>query len=100
MPKRAVKTLFGDRFYDVRTSAGVGVEAKLGRTSLSKFVSKRLAKDVAALRAGDVSGVVWVFGKSPVTGLGGPTKPLEQKLEALQRRLAKDGLGFAWRVVP
>ena len=57
------------------------IESKVGRTSLTERVRQELARDIKMLRSGQVDRVQWEFSPSGVTGKGGPTGPLRQKLE-------------------
>ena len=59
----------------------IGIESKVGRTSLTARVRQELARDIKLLRSGQVDEIVWEFTKSPVTGQVGPTGPLMQKLK-------------------
>lgn len=60
---------------------GVAIESKVGRTGLTKRVRQELARDVKALRSGQVDKVQWEFSRSGVTGKIGPTGPLRKKLQ-------------------
>lgn len=57
------------------------IESKVGRTSLDKRVRQELARDVKILRSGQAEKAEWRFSRSDVTGKGGPTAPLRNKLE-------------------
>jgi hypothetical protein len=61
----------------------VGIESKVGRTSLDAAVRQELARDWWLVRQGQLDRVVWEFTPSQVTGAGGPTGPLLQKLQKL-----------------
>jgi RHS repeat-associated protein len=58
----------------------MAIESKVGRTCLSKDVTRELARDIKMLRAGLVDSVEWHFSPSPTTGKVGPTRPLRAKL--------------------
>jgi hypothetical protein len=53
-----------------------GVPGKVGYTSLTSRIQLQIAKDAELLNNGTVQGINWHFFPSPVTGLGGPSKPL------------------------
>jgi hypothetical protein len=74
----------GPRRIDVLTEDGLAIESKVGLTGLSKPVRQEIARDVELLSdpSSEVSDLLWVFEKSPFTGLGGPTGPLRRALDA------------------
>ena len=90
--ENALKKLGGESQVPFRTSAGTRVvdqlagnvahESKVGYTSLSKTVSRQIAKDSELKATGQVKDVVWHFYQSPVTGEIGPSRPLESALRA------------------
>ena len=62
-----------------------GFEMKLGKASNSEFIAKELKKDLEILVSTGpdrLDTIVWRFGVSPATGVGGPTKPLLDSLKA------------------
>ena len=69
----------GKRFVD-QLVQGIAHESKVGYTSLTKSVRKQILKDIELMKTGDVKGAVWHFFTSPVTGKGGPSKPLRDML--------------------
>ena len=84
-------TTAGVRRLDVLTSEGVGLESKVGRTSLSAATRSQIAKDALLLRSGGVTGIEWVFVRSEVAGKIGSMDPLANAL---------DTAGIPWRLVP
>lgn len=74
----------GVRRLDVLTPQGLAIESKVGRTSLDARTRQELARDVELLKDPNspVKSLLWEFSKSPTTGLGGPTKPLADALNA------------------
>lgn len=72
----------GTRRLDVLTPQGLAIESKVGRTSLTKATRQQIQRDVELMNdpLSGVSSVEWHFGTSPITGLGGPTGPLEAAL--------------------
>jgi hypothetical protein len=89
--ENALKALGGDSQVFFRTSKGaryvdqlvngVAHESKVGYTTLTRSVSRQIAKDVELLGSKEIQGSVWHFFKSPQTGLGGPSGPLRKALE-------------------
>lgn len=55
-------------------------ESKVGYVPLTQNISLQVSKDVELLNIGVVDQVTWVFFKSPITGLSGPSEPLYQLL--------------------
>jgi len=78
--EKSFSTTAGVRRLDVLTQGGLGIESKVGRTSLTAATRSQIAKDSLLLRNGDVTGVEWVFSRSGVTGQVGPTGPLSDAL--------------------
>lgn len=74
--EQSLSTTAGVRRLDVLTQGGLGIESKVGRTSLTAATRSQIAKDSLLLRNGDVTGMEWVFSRSGVTGQIGPTGPL------------------------
>ena len=66
------------------------IESKVGRTCLSKDVTRELARDIKMLRAGLVDSVEWHFSPSPTTGKVGPTRPLRAKLNKFGIRIVDE----------
>jgi hypothetical protein len=89
--EQSLSTTAGLRRLDVLTQGRVGIEVKVGRTSLTAAARSQIAKDVLLLRSGDVTGIEWVFSRSAVTGLRGPTGPLA-------KALSKENI--PWSLVP
>jgi RHS repeat-associated protein len=73
-------TTLGKRFID-QVVNGMAYESKVGYVSLTEKISIQVSKDAELLMNGNVKSVTWVFFKSPITGLGGPSGPLYQLLE-------------------
>jgi RHS repeat-associated protein len=67
------------RVIDNLTPAGIAQEAKVGYTTLSKFVASQVAKDAELLATQRVASVQWHFWESS-TGIG-PSAPLENALK-------------------
>lgn len=61
----------------------LGIESKVGRTSLDSRVRQELARDWWLLRQGKLDRIRWEFSPSEVTGKVGPTKQLLEKLLGL-----------------
>jgi RHS repeat-associated protein len=81
----------GLRRADVLTAERGSIEAKLGRTGVTRRTRQEVQRDVELRRDGKVSSLEWVFGTSPVTGKVGPTRPLADLLDAND---------IPWRIVP
>ncbi len=80
-PNVGFYTELGWRFID-RLVNGIGHESKVGRTSLTSFVKRQIAKDVELVQTGAMRHAVYHFFRSPVTGKIGPTPALKAALEA------------------
>jgi hypothetical protein len=78
--EQTFQTTLGARRLDVLTQEGIGIESKVGYTSLTRSVQSQIAKDQALLDNGDLSGVQWIFSRSGVTGRVGPSGPLADAL--------------------
>lgn len=91
LSEQSFTTTAGVRRLDILTQGGLGIESKVGRTSLTATTRSQIAKDGLLLRNGDVTGIEWVFSRSGVTGQIGPTGPLA---DALSRA------GIPWRLAP
>lgn len=89
--EQSFSTPVGVRRLDVLTQSGLGIESKVGRTSLTATTRSQIAKDSLLMSNGDVTGIEWVFSRSGVTGQIGPTGPLT---DALSRA------GIPWRLAP
>jgi len=63
----------------------LGIETKVGRTYLTKDVRRQLARDIKILRSRKhkIDSIQWEFFESSVTGQGGPSGPLLEKLGKL-----------------
>ncbi len=59
----------------------LGIESKVGRTSLTQRVRQELARDIKILRSGQLDAIQWIFTRSQVTGKTGPTGSLRALLE-------------------
>ncbi|POH71606.1 hypothetical protein CVS27_20035 [Arthrobacter glacialis] len=46
----------------------------------SRYLAAQVRKDAALIASGALTSVEWVFTKSPITGLSGPTKGLKNLL--------------------
>ena len=55
-------------------------EAKTGYQSLTKDILLQIDKDVELIQNAKVAGVIWHFFRSRITGLVGPSGPLERVL--------------------
>ena len=93
LTEQTFNTIGGARRVDVLKIGDelVSIESKVGRTSLDSAVRQELARDWWLQRQGQVDRVIWEFTPSDVTGAGGPTGPLLQKLQKL---------GFEVRINP
>ncbi len=81
----------GMRRIDVLTSGRIGIETKVGYTSLTSSVRLQVRKDAALVASGDLTSVRWYFTASPTTGLAGPSGPLKSFLTQN---------GIRWQVIP
>ena len=70
----------GARYVD-QFANGIANESKVGYTSLTQSVQIQISKDVELMQTQQVQGVNWRFFDSPVTGLGGPSRPLLNSLQ-------------------
>ena len=75
------KTSLTGRFIDQLVDQ-IAHESKVGYHSLTPTIQLQIDKDVELMLDEAVKGATWHFFKSPVTGLGGPSKSL---LNTLQR---------------
>jgi len=91
LPEQSFTTTAGVRRFDILTQGLVGIESKVGRTSLTATTRSQIAKDSLLLRNGDVNGIEWVFSRSGVTGQIGPTGPLADALSKA---------GIPWSLAP
>jgi len=75
----------GVRRIDVVTDGPLklGIETKVGRTYLTEDVRRQLARDIKLTHTGDLQRIRWEFFESSVTGQGGPSGPLLEKLRKL-----------------
>jgi hypothetical protein len=89
--EQSFTTTAGVRRLDVLTRGLVGIESKVGRTSLTGATRSQIAKDSLLLQNGDVNGIQWVFSRSGVTGQIGPTGPLADALSKA---------GIPWSLAP
>ncbi|MFO0642395.1 MAG: hypothetical protein U0183_24415 [Polyangiaceae bacterium] len=74
------RTSQGARFVDQLVD-GIAHESKVGYTTLTRSVSRQIAKDAELIATEQIEGATWHFFRSPVTGIGGPSAPLRQALE-------------------
>jgi hypothetical protein len=58
-------------------------ESKVGCQSLTPSIQLQISKDAGLLNGGTFQGVNWHFFQSPLTGLGGTSRPL---MNALQQK--------------
>ena len=79
-PNSPVDTPFGFRYFDRLVDDAIH-ESKVGYTPLTDSIRQQVFKDAYLLNSGEVSSVTWHFYQSPVTGLGGPSQPLQGLLE-------------------
>jgi hypothetical protein len=79
--EQTFQTTLGARRIDVLTHEGIGIESKVGYTSLTRSIQSQIAKDQLLMDNGDLSGVQWIFGRSGVTGQVGPSGPLGAALD-------------------
>lgn len=75
------KTSIGTRVVD-QLANGVANEAKTGYQALTARNASQIAKDQALVNdpASGISSAAWHFFTSPVTGMGGPSAPLQNAL--------------------
>jgi hypothetical protein len=73
-------TTLGHRFVDQLVNR-VAHESKVGYTTLTKEISRQIAKDAELIATRQIDGATWHFFKSPVTGKGTPSAPLREALE-------------------
>jgi hypothetical protein len=85
------QTPLGARRVDVLTPQGVAIESKVGYTSLTQTIQTQINKDALLMQNPQISGVQWIFSRSSVTGLAGPSTPLSDAL-------AKAGI--PWSIIP
>lgn len=79
--EQTLGTGLGARRLDVLTQTGIGIESKVGRTSLTSVTRSQIAKDSWLMQNNpDITGIQWVFTRSGVTGQIGPTGPLADAL--------------------
>jgi hypothetical protein len=71
----------GGRFVD-QLVEGIAHESKVGYQSLTPTIARQIAKDAELIGTHQIEGATWHFFQSPVTGLGGPSGPLQEALEA------------------
>ncbi len=81
VPEQTIVTTLGVRRIDILTVDYVAIEVKVGRTSLTSVTEAQISKDQVLLKDGQVTAVEWIFQRSEVTGLGGPTGPLREALK-------------------
>jgi hypothetical protein len=84
-------TTIGPRRLDVLTQTGIGIESKLGYTSLTASIRIQVQKDLELLELQRVGSTQWEFSASPVTGGIGPSGPLARYL---------DSVGIRWTIKP
>lgn len=70
----------GGRYIDQLVN-GMAHESKVGYTSLTSSVRQQISKDVELMSTGRIDGATWHFFNSPVTGVGGSSKPLQNALQ-------------------
>lgn len=70
----------GARFVDQLVS-GIAHESKVGYTTLTRSVARQISKDAHLMATRQISGSVWHFFQSPVTGLRGPSAQLRSALD-------------------
>jgi RHS repeat-associated protein len=72
-------TNLGGRYID-QLIDGWAYESKVGYHSLTSTNRLQIMKDADLINSGQINGSTWHFFVSPVTGLGGPSAPLESFL--------------------
>jgi RHS repeat-associated protein len=76
----------GKRIVD-QFSEGVAHESKVGYQSLTKGIKSQIQKDAELMKTKEIDGATWHFFESPVTGKGGPSKPLMDELKKMTLKL-------------
>jgi hypothetical protein len=79
-PQAYFPTSQGGRYID-RLVNGIAHESKVGYTSLTSMIKLQVMKDVELIQKQDINGAVWHFYKSPITGQGTPSGPLQNLLK-------------------
>ena len=74
------ETSKGKRIVD-QYADDVAHESKVGYQSLTKGIKAQIQKDAELIKKENVDGATWHFFESPVTGKGGPSKPLMDELK-------------------
>lgn len=75
------QTSQGGRYIDQLVD-GIANESKVGYQSLTQSNQLQILKDAELMQSGQIQGSTWHFFQSPVTGLGGPSAPLQEFLNA------------------
>lgn len=78
--QKTFKTSQGTRRVD-QFSKGVAHESKVGYQSSTNRIKTQIQKDAELIKTKKISGATWHFYQSPVTGKGGPSKPLMDELK-------------------
>ena len=78
--QQSFETSLGRRIVDQYVD-GIAHESKVGYQSLTKEIRIQIQKDVELMKKGDISDATWHFFESPITGKGGPSKPLMNELK-------------------
>jgi RHS repeat-associated protein len=78
--KAFFRTSQGSRFVDQLVNR-IAHESKVGYTTLTKEISRQIAKDAELIATRQIDGATWHFFRSPITGLGTPSAPLREALE-------------------
>jgi uncharacterized protein RhaS with RHS repeats len=73
------QTSQGGRYIDQLVD-GIANESKVGYQTLTQSNQLQILKDVELIQSGQIEGSTWNFFTSPVTGLGGPSAPLQRFL--------------------
>jgi len=79
-PQSYFPTTQGGRYID-RLVDRIAHESKVGYTTLNGKVKLQITKDAELIRKNSIDGAVWHFYKSPITGKGTPSGPLQSFLK-------------------
>jgi hypothetical protein len=72
----------GRRFIDLyEDTSRIANESKVGYQTLTESNKTQIIKDAALIKSKEISGAVYHFFTSPITGQGGPSGPLREFIE-------------------